>query len=307
MNEEANGWWGFMGRQMGAISSVLIGILIFLIFPQTVGVPQLGSVYHFRYSSQRTVQEPSETIFALTDSAEFQIRILNISYLSSSYVVNYYGYDYTYSNYFRDRNETVTVISNLVHFDISTWDEDGNNRSLFTDIDLLPYHSPAYWCDLFVVNPDWNDHRQAWDASVEQIETNNCVVQELSTASNNGRGSFQFTIAVNSEGTRTIAGESMSVNGTETFNFASEYDSDGVLLNYYYGYSHHYYYEQHVKDITYAVSISRVSNLPLSAQLTPLLFFQIILSTIFLLVGLSIGFWIGVRRRGRTRNIRQLS
>jgi hypothetical protein len=193
-------------------------------------------------------------------------------------------------------NSSVETSSNLISFDLTARDYDENNRSSYTRIENSPDDN-LIDCEIFLVNPDWTAHENTWNYSVEQIAYHRCVNHALTTVYHSGRGEFQYSIAVNVEGTVSIAGENLDVNGTTLFGFYCSYDADGVLLQYSTGDSSHYYDDFNQVTYTSQVTITRAVPALFAVSTYPFVIYQALLAVITLLVGIGCGFWIGKRQR----------
>jgi hypothetical protein len=176
-------------------------------------------------------------------------------------------------------------------------DWDGDNRSSSASIENTPELHPIYDCEIFFVISAWSAHEDPWNSSVRQIADHPCVNHALTSMYHSGRGEFQYSIAVNVEGYTTIAGENLPVNGTTIFGFYCSYDVEGVLLQYQYSSSIHYYDDFNQVTYTSTVTITRAATGPILVAEYSFVIFQIILAVITLLVGIGCGFWIGKRQR----------
>ncbi len=279
---------------------LIMELLLFLSFSQPSNTLIVSSAFYFEGFYQRTTQENHGDIFASNLRTNCRITILEEIIQGSHYSVNfqgYVGYDYYLTNVFLNTNSSVNTSNNIMSFELNTYDPDGNNRSQPFNIENTPSSYPISECNIFLVNPNWNAHTPTWALSVENMQQNWCVNCALSTAFTNGMGKFQYSIVVNVEDSLTIAGNSQDFNGTTTFSFISSYDTDGVLIQYSYETSTYYYEDNNALKLTSLVTYTRVTTIPLITSIYPFVLSQLILTAIVLVIGVSIGFWVGKRQR----------
>lgn len=159
-------------------------------------------------------------------SGEFSIHVWNITRLGGDdlIVYRYQGWEFNLQPYYVDVNSSVAFQNNKVFWELSVTDFDNDSFAEDFNVLIYPYrirHQPGTY--LFV-NPIWSTHDTDWNQAVADTQEESAVDQSTFTYSKSD-GHFEFSFAINIEDTPNER------NGTATYSFSADYDSDGILEN----------------------------------------------------------------------------
>ena len=217
-----------------------------------VNAAVVGNTYSFTITAINQYTRDSNGPVSNSDfTAYFQIHVFNVT-PSDRYEYTFKGYHQS-EHFPADVNDSVDFQNNKVYFVIMNTDANSNNRSEIASIRIYPYWPNDPGRDIFV-NPTWTTHETDWNSAISDAEDNPSVASISNSAID---GSFSFSIVVNMEGGAFVGPDYQSLNGTQTFNYASSYDEDGILLSWSYSYTLQMQNENYTSTSYYSNTIVR--------------------------------------------------
>lgn len=246
-------------------------LLLFLPTAVVAAEDITGNTYFFSatWSKQSYVADDGP-VHKSSLTGDFQITVLNIT-ADDAYEYRYLGANYyyrAYDPYFENRTERIYFQDNKVSFDLSTTDEDGDNKSESFDFEPRPHFEHNHPGHMFFVNPVWSTHNSEWDTSFQEAEEDPTVSEVSGTI---GDGSFSLQIVIGTESSHELYG---NMTGTASITFDASYDDNGVLLEWQVSHTIASENENHTLATTFTQQFERSSEtgVPvLSSDVTTLL------------------------------------
>ncbi|MFX1564059.1 MAG: hypothetical protein ACFFDP_12210 [Promethearchaeota archaeon] len=279
-----------MKTRLRWIVLVFMGLLLLTLTCQKANATVVNNTYYFSESYESSHREDLGPLYQSISTSQYRVTVYNLTehHGDDVYEYNYQGLIY---GMWIDSNHTVEFQDNKVHFDLYTYDSNGNNRSEATFLTLFP--SPDYSTSgrQYFVNPIWTTHTNEWNEAKEDVSDDPTVNHYLTSFTNTENGRFSFTIIVNVEG--YVGGENEDANGTRTFTLDSLYDSDGILMNWRLSQRYWLVNENHTLDWIDTDSIIRATSVgpepnPLFSYLQTILITTGIALPIGVLIGLLV-------------------